>query len=256
METQKVILKDVGLMRYSDALVLQRELFTQYISGGGDMGSVGTLILVEHPHVYTLGKSGAQENLLIGSGMLQRIGAEYHKSDRGGDITYHGPGQLVGYPILDLERVGLGGRLGGRLGGELGGGLGGGLREYIWRLEEAIITTIREFGIVGGRIHGATGVWAQGGEDNVEEGYCKKIAAIGVKASRGVTMHGFALNVNTDLSYFQHINPCGFTDRGVTSLEQELGEGVDMKMVKETFARAFEQQFSVQLETEKNKGEF
>ncbi|HOW10634.1 MAG TPA: lipoyl(octanoyl) transferase LipB [Bacteroidales bacterium] len=175
-----------------------------------ETGCAGTLIFVEHPHVYTLGKSGSENNLLIDHIQLQAKGASFVKTDRGGDITYHGPGQIVGYPIFDLEKIGIG------------------LKEYIFCLEEAIIDTLREFGITGSRLDGATGVWL----DPDTKGKARKICAIGVKASRYVTMHGFAFNVNTDLNYFNYINPCGFTDKGVTSLERELGNRQDFENVK------------------------
>ncbi len=170
----------------------------------------GTLIFVEHPHVYTLGKSGSENNLLIDYIQLQAKDAEFFKTDRGGDITYHGPGQLVGYPIFDLESIKIG------------------LKEYINRIEEAVILTISDFGLKGSRLEGATGVWL----DPDKKGRTRKICAIGVKSSRFVTMHGFAFNVNTDLTYFDYINPCGYTDKGVTSLEKELGGKQDFGEIK------------------------
>lgn len=170
----------------------------------------GTLILVEHPHVYTLGKSGSESNLLIDHIQLQTRDAEFYRTDRGGDITYHGPGQIVGYPIFDLEEIGIG------------------LREYILRLEEAVIITVESFGLAASRLKGATGVWLAAEKGKRQ----RKICAIGVRASRYVTMHGFAFNVNTDLTYFDYINPCGFTDKGVTSLERELGGKQDFESVK------------------------
>lgn len=142
--------------------------------------------------------------------MLKQIDAKFHKINRGGDITYHGPGQIVGYPILDLESLGLG------------------IKDYIHLLEEAIITTLAEYGVSASRLDGATGVWL----DSDKAGKARKICAIGVRASRFVSMHGFALNINTDLSYFRHINPCGFIDKGVTSLQQELGAKQDMEAIK------------------------
>ncbi|WP_418993027.1 lipoyl(octanoyl) transferase LipB [Alistipes sp.] len=169
----------------------------------------GTVLLVEHPPVYTLGKSGRAENLLISRQALEALGAQFFHIDRGGDITFHGPGQLVCYPILDLERLGLG------------------LREYIEALEEAVIRTVARYGIGAGRVAGASGVWID------SEGPApRKICAIGVRASRYVTMHGFALNVSTDLAWFTRINPCGFTDRGVTSIRRETGRTVPMQEVK------------------------
>lgn len=195
---------DVGRMGYEECWALQREIFEGVLAGMRP----SAVVLVEHPHVYTLGKSGVQNNLLVDEAFLGRIGATFVRVDRGGDITYHGPGQLVAYPILDLGKVGIS------------------LRDYIFRLEEAIIGTVAEFGITAARVEGATGVWVDG---------ARKIAAIGVRASRGVTMHGMALNVATDLDYFSHINPCGFTDRGVTSIERERGETPCMEQVKGIF---------------------
>lgn len=174
------------------------------------------LILLEHPHVYTLGKSGKENNLLLNYMQLQAKDASFVHTNRGGDITYHGPGQLVGYPIMNLENYSIG------------------LRQYIENLEQSIINTIAHFGITGTRSAGAAGVWLDVGTP-IE----RKICAIGVKSSRYVTMHGFALNVNTDLSYFNHINPCGFTDKGVTSLEKELGKKIDMNEIKEIYTKEF-----------------
>lgn len=176
---------------------------------GEGSASAGTILLVEHPPVYTLGKSGHAENLLIGREALEAMGAQFFHIDRGGDITFHGPGQLVCYPILDLERIGIG------------------LREYIEALEEAVIRTVAEYGIAAGRIAGASGVWIDPGKARP-----RKICAIGVRSSRYVTMHGFALNVTTDLEWFSRINPCGFTDRGATSIERETGAKVPMDDVK------------------------
>lgn len=169
------------------------------------------LIYCEHPHVYTLGKSGALENLLLDEQGLQEHNAQFYKINRGGDITYHGPGQLVAYPILDLENFFTD------------------IHLYLRNLEEAIILTLKEYDINAGRIEGLTGVWI-----DFEEGKAnpRKICAMGVKSSRWVTMHGLALNVNTDLSYFQHIVPCGIEDKAVTSMNQELGRDVNMSEVR------------------------
>ena len=170
----------------------------------------GTLIFVEHPHVYTLGKSGSDKNLLLNFIQLQSKKASFYRIDRGGDITYHGPGQIVGYPIFDLEVIKIG------------------LKDYIYRVEEAIIKTVNEFGLTASRLKGGTGVWI----DPDISGKARKICAIGVRASRYITMHGFAFNVNTDLTYFNFINPCGFTDKGVTSLQKELGVMQNFENVK------------------------
>ena len=227
----KAYCRDLGLMDYKACWDLQQELFDALVArkraerdaGGStvfpagdsaeehsatDDDPVGTVLLVEHPPVYTLGKSGHAENLLIPREMLERMGARFFHIDRGGDITFHGPGQIVGYPILDLERIGLS------------------LRDYIDALEGAVIRTVARYGIRAGRIAGASGVWIEGAQP------ARKICAIGVRASRYVTMHGFALNVATDLRYFTHINPCGFTDRGATSIEKEIGRPVPMEEVK------------------------
>jgi len=214
-----VLYQDIGRRGYEETWKLQEDIFKRLVdsklkksSAGSqdDADSRGTLIFVEHPHVYTLGRSGSENNLLIDLIQLQAKEASFVKTDRGGDITYHGPGQIVGYPIFDLERIGIG------------------LKDYIFYLEQAIINTLQEFRITGSRLDGATGVWF----DPDKKGKARKICAIGVKASRYVTMHGFAFNVNTDLNYFNYINPCGFTDKGVTSLEKELGEKQDFESVK------------------------
>jgi len=182
------------------------------------------LIFVEHPHVYTLGKSGSENNLLIDYIQLRAKDATFYKTDRGGDITYHGPGQIVGYPIFDLEKIRTG------------------LKEYIFKLEEAIILTLKEYNLSGARLENGTGVWL----DPDVKGKARKICAIGVKASKYVTMHGFAFNVNTDLTYFDHINPCGFTDKGVTSLEKELGSKQEMKEVKDIVRRKVREVFDLE----------
>jgi lipoyl(octanoyl) transferase len=165
---------------------------------------------VEHPHVYTLGKSGDESHLLLDGQGLEKEEATYYKINRGGDITYHGPGQIVGYPILDLEQFFTD------------------IHKYMRVLEEAIILTLAEYGIVGGRIAGLTGVWL----DWEDEAKARKIAALGVKCSRWVTMHGFAFNVNADLDYFGNIIPCGITDKAVTSMKKELGKALDYEEVK------------------------
>lgn len=181
------------------------------------------LVFVEHPPVYTLGKSGNEANMLISSLQLRAAHAEFIKVDRGGDITFHGPGQLVAYPILDLESLHLG------------------VKEYVERLEEIVIRTLADYGIEGGRLPGATGVWLAPGRAGA-----RKICAIGVKCSRYVTMHGFALNVNTDLSYFNYIHPCGFVDKGVTSMEKETGRRLDMDEVKLKVLRCFQELLGLQ----------
>lgn len=190
--------------------IISRKIALQENNPVDEPAQPGTLILVEHPHVYTLGKSGSEDNLLIDHIQLQTRDAQFFRTNRGGDITYHGPGQIVGYPIFDLEEIGIG------------------LREYISRLEEAVILTVAAFGIRASRLKDATGVWL-----DAEQGKRpRKICAIGVRASKYVTMHGFAFNVNTDLTYFNYINPCGYTDKGVTSLEKELGGKQDLEKIK------------------------
>ena len=219
-----VIYKDLGQKDYKETWDYQTEVFSRIIdnkkSNGLSSAAIqktlhGTLIFVEHPHVYTLGKSGSENNLLLDMIQLKAKDASFYRIDRGGDITYHGPGQIVGYPIFDLELLKIG------------------LKEYIYRLEESIIITVREFGISASRLEGGTGVWL----DPETQGRARKICAIGVKASKFVTMHGFAFNVNTDLTYFNNINPCGFTDKGVTSLQKELGAIQDFDYVKEKVKR-------------------
>lgn len=209
--------EDIGLMDYKETWDYQASLFKELIISkkesetSSNAPRPGTLIFVEHPHVYTLGRNGSENNLLIDTIQLRAKDASFFRIDRGGDITYHGPGQLVGYPIFDLEVMGIG------------------LKEYILRLEDAVIRTLSEYNLEGARLEGGTGVWLDPGI----KGKARKICAIGVKASRYVTMHGFAFNINTDLAYFNHINPCGFTDKGVTSLEKELGEKQDIDRVKD-----------------------
>ncbi len=175
------------------------------------------LLFCEHPHVYTLGKSGHMENLLVNDSRLKELNVSFFKTNRGGDITYHGPGQVVGYPILDLEHFVT----------DLG--------KYMRNLEEVIIRTLSYYGIEAGRLPGATGVWL----DADIKGKARKICAMGVRCSRWVTMHGFALNVNTDLKYFDHIVPCGITDKTVTSMQKELGRQVDEQEVKDRLRHEF-----------------
>ncbi|MGV6860700.1 MAG: lipoyl(octanoyl) transferase LipB [Putridiphycobacter sp.] len=224
----KVKFVDLGLIDYKQAWDYQEEVFKkaidlkiQHRDGKTQLLPEHQLIFCEHPHVYTLGKSGSEQNLLIGEAILKQKGATYYKINRGGDITYHGPGQLVAYPILDLDQFFTD------------------IHKYMRFLEESVILTLKEFGILAGRVEGLTGVWVDGGQPNE-----RKICAMGVKSSRWVTMHGLALNVNPDLSYFNNIVPCGITDKAVTSMEKELGTKVDFKKVesvlKEKLAEVFE----------------
>ena len=212
-----VSIKHLGRTEYSEAWEIQKRLFEELLRQKREGAPEEQYVLfVEHPHVYTLGKSGHESNLLVNEQFLKQIGATYFHTDRGGDVTYHGLGQLVGYPILDLEHIGVS------------------LRDYIWSIEESIIRTVAEYGITADRLEGATGVWL-----DPHSPRARKICAIGVKASHFVTMHGFALNVTTDLSYFSHINPCGFTDKGVTSIEKETGLRPTLEEVEERFAAHF-----------------
>ena len=207
----RVECKWVGRMPYKECWEYQQSLFDELLRKQGDGSDLaGTIIFVEHPAVYTLGKSGNMSNMLIDEARLKALGAEFYHIDRGGDITFHGPGQIVGYPILDLSALGLG------------------LKGYIDAIEGAVIDTMAEWGIVCQRVEGASGVW-------IVEPHrpMRKICAVGVKSSRWVTMHGFALNVNTNLGYFRHINPCGFTDRTATSMAEELGGEISVERVKE-----------------------
>jgi len=226
--------RDLGLIDYQEAWDYQEKLLdnlvTRKLKGKPEYdaekeGETGYLLFCEHPHVYTLGKSGSRHNLLIGEKQMQERGATFYRIDRGGDITYHGPGQIVGYPIIDLEVLGLG------------------VKKYISLMEEAIILTLKEFNISAGRMKEATGVWI----DNDQPKYSRKICAIGVRVSRAVTMHGFAFNVNTNLDYFNAINPCGFVDKGVTSVAKEWGRAVPVNEVKNILKQRFASVFGVEL---------
>ncbi len=185
---------------FFDELLLSKTNGTKYVN---------RIILCEHPHTYTLGRNGKQHNMLIDAMQLKRLDACYVQVDRGGDITYHGPGQLVCYPILNLEDFGLG------------------LKDYIRLLEEVVIQVCNKYGVKAGRIKDATGVWIDGDTNNA-----RKICAIGVRCSRFISMHGLAFNINTDLNYFNYINPCGFTNRGVSSLSNELCHDINMQEIK------------------------
>lgn len=210
--TYSIEYADIGLCEYKQAWDLQEDRLTKVIEAKENpkmAGAAGVLIFCEHPNVFTIGKSGQTNNLLVDNEFLKKIDASYYKSNRGGDITYHGPGQIVGYPIFDLEKLKIG------------------VKAYVHNIEEAIILTLADYQIEAGRLDGATGVWLDTGTGNA-----RKICAIGVRVSKAVTMHGFALNVNTDLNYFSYINPCGFSDKGVTSMEKELKMKVDIETVK------------------------
>jgi lipoyl(octanoyl) transferase len=213
----KVVFQDLGHIDYKQAWDYQEKLFDQIIAikrqnrrEETNLETSSYLLFCEHPHVYTLGKSGDEKNLLVNQEYLKSRGATFHKINRGGDITYHGPGQIVGYPILDLENFFTD------------------IHKYLRFLEEAVIQTLAEYGIESGRSDGETGVWLDSGTKNA-----RKICALGVRSSRWVTMHGFAFNVNPDLDYFGNIIPCGIIDKSVTSMEQELGKKVDIQEVKD-----------------------
>lgn len=214
---KKIQLQDLGNKDYKATWEYQEDLFKDIVDlkiknrrEELELPTPNYLLFVEHPHVYTLGKSGDLENLLLNEKQLEAKGATFHKINRGGDITYHGPGQIVGYPILDLENFFTD------------------IHKYLRFLEESIILTLEEYGLKCGRSDGETGVWLDVGTP-----FARKICALGVRASRWVTMHGFALNVNVDLGYFDNIIPCGIRGKGVTSLQVELGvEKVDEEEVK------------------------
>lgn len=229
-------IKDLGLIDYQEAWDLQESMMQDALKiksikfqKDADLTNIppiqNHLLLVQHPHVFTLGKSGAMENLLVNNQHLKDIGATFVKTNRGGDITYHGPGQMVAYPILDLEQYVT----------DLG--------KYMRNLEEVVIQTIGEFGIKGDRLEGSTGVWL----DPQDPMKARKICAMGVKCSRWVTMHGLALNVNADLNYFNFIVPCGITDKAVTSMHKELGTEVDEAAVKKVFLEKFAAIFESEL---------
>lgn len=235
-KTRSIQFRDLGLIDYKKAWDLQEDSLALVIKEKLDAGKTGgngissgdqVVYFCEHPHVYTLGKSGQNQNLLIPDAFLEKINATFYKIDRGGDITYHGPGQIVGYPIIDLEALNIK------------------VKDYVWGLEETVIRTLADYGIESGRMDGTTGVWL----DKGVPGKTRKICAIGVRVSRYVTMHGFALNVNTDLRYFQYINPCGFTDKGVTSMQKESGHEIEIKEVRDSLKEKFSEVFQVELYT-------
>ena len=213
---KKINFQDLGKIDYKECWDFQEELFAEILAVKSSnkkknktIETKNYLLFCEHPHVYTLGKSGDEKNLLVNEEYLKSRGATFHKINRGGDITYHGPGQLVGYPILDLDNFFTD------------------IHKYLRFLEEAVILTLREYGLESERSPGETGVWFDVGTPKA-----RKICALGVKSSRWVTMHGFAFNINSDLSYFGNIIPCGITDKSVTSLQKELGKEMDIDQVK------------------------
>ena len=230
---KKVTLQDLGKKEYKATWEYQEDLFKGIVDikirnrrEELDLETPNYFLFVEHPHVYTLGKSGDFSNLLLSEKQLEAKGATFHKINRGGDITYHGPGQIVGYPILDLENFFTD------------------IHKYLRLLEEAIILTLQEYGITSGRSEGETGVWL-----GVGTPFARKICALGVRASRWVTMHGFALNVNADLGYFDNIIPCGIRGKAVTSLNVELGvDSVNEEEVKEKILKHFALLFDCRFE--------
>lgn len=220
---KKTLYKNLGTLSYKNAWDYQEKLFTELLDAKRkDEVASNYLLFCEHPPVFTLGKSGAEANLLMSKDFLEKHGIEYFKINRGGDITFHGPGQIVGYPILDLEQFGMG------------------VKQYIFALEEVIIKTLKDYGVQSERLEGASGVWLDTKDKNP-----RKICAIGVRASRYVTMHGFAFNINTNLNYYSYINPCGITDKSVTSLQQETGKEVDLAEVQEKLKACFIEVFGM-----------
>jgi len=226
-----VYFKDLGLIDYKKAWDFQDDLFTETISrkisnrkNNTDIKTKNHLLFCEHPHVYTLGKSGDKSNLLVNEEYLKSRGASFYKINRGGDITYHGPGQLVGYPILDLDNFFTD------------------IHKYLRLLEEAVILTLKEYGLTSERSKGETGVWLDVGKASA-----RKICALGVRSSRWVTMHGFAFNVNSDLSFFENIIPCGISDKSVTSLSKELNKHINIEEVKDKLKRHLANLFKMNL---------
>jgi lipoyl(octanoyl) transferase len=231
-QNKSIIFQNLGLIDYQTAWDYQEKLHAEIVnvklgnkqlSPDNQINTPNYLLFCEHPHVYTLGKSGKPEHLLLDEKGLAKYDAKYYKINRGGDITYHGKGQLVGYPIFDLENFFTD------------------IHRYMRFLEEAVIRTCADLGVAAGRIDGLTGVWI----DYIDQKNPRKICAMGVKASRWVTMHGFALNVNTDLSYFNHIVPCGIDDKAVTSLQKELGETLDFQEVSDIMLKHLKDIFEI-----------
>lgn len=232
LENKKVQVHNLGVVPFEECWTMQAGLFEETIerkrlnkAEGKSIPTENFLLFVEHPNVFTLGKNGSEENLLIPLENLHTIGASYFPINRGGDITYHGPGQIVAYPILDLENF------------------KPDLSIYLRNMEEVVIAVLKDYGIEAGRAEGLTGVWIEPESDE----NARKICAIGIKTSRWVTMHGLAFNVNTDLKYFDYIVPCGIDDKGVTSMEKELGEQVDLNEVRTKLGEKFELTFEMEL---------
>ena len=234
MQNKTILFKDLGVMDYKACWDYQETLFNEIIQqkiinrdlpADKQIQTKNYLLFVEHPHVYTLGKSGDEKNLLLNEKQLKEKNSTYYKINRGGDITYHGPGQLVAYPILDLDNFFTD------------------IHKYLRLLEETIILTLKEYGVESGRSKGETGVWLDA--DNLLQ--ARKICAMGVRCSRWVTMHGWGFNVNADLNYFNNIIPCGINDKAVTSLNKELGHDADMNEIKEKLKTNFAFLFDAKL---------
>ena len=219
--------EDLQQFEYERAWAYQEELLKKIVSEKetSSENKCNYLLFCEHPHVFTLGKSGQVSNLLIDNAELKKVNATFFKTNRGGDITYHGPGQIVGYPIIDLDAAHIG------------------IKKYVFLIEEAIICSMKTFNINCERLEGATGVWI----DSKVQGKARKICAIGIRASHYVTMHGFALNVNTDLKYFSYINPCGFVDKSVTSMQKELGSEQSIELVKIQLKKNLSEQLNLEI---------
>lgn len=224
-----VVFQDLGLIDYKACWEYQEQRFNDILDikkanrkNNKQQPTTSYLLFCEHPHVYTLGKSGDENNLLVNEAYLKSRGATFYKINRGGDITYHGPGQIVAYPILDLDNFFTD------------------IHKYLRLLEEAVILTLKEYNIESGRSEGETGVWIDAGDKNA-----RKICALGVRSSRWVTMHGFAFNINCDLSYFGNIIPCGITDKTVTSMQQELGHKVSIEEVKQKLKTHLSKEFDM-----------
>jgi lipoyl(octanoyl) transferase len=231
IKMHSIFFSDLNVIDYKQAWDLQESLFQKVYErkqlriSTPESESLNYLLFCEHQHVYTLGKSGNEQNMLLDYLQVKAKGADFYHINRGGDITYHGPGQIVGYPIIDMEYFDVS------------------VKSYINLLEEAIIIALKHYGVIAGRHQGAIGVWLD--PDNPRK--ARKICAIGVRTSRYVTMHGFAFNINTDLEYFNHINPCGFTDKAVTSLEKELGATQDFGLAQQRVKNALEQVFNMSI---------
>lgn len=223
--------QNLGLLDYKEVWDYQEKLFDEILQtkqNGSEIIPENKILFCQHPHVYTLGKSGDINNLLLSEEFLRAKQARFYKINRGGDITYHGPGQIVGYPILNLDSLGIT------------------IRTYIYLLEEAIINVLKDYNVIATRSGGETGVWI----DIDNKTNARKIAAVGVRISHMVSMHGFAFNINTNLDYYNYIIPCGIRDKGVTSLQKEIGREVDIEEVEVKLLKQFEKLLNVEIITE------